>query len=531
MEFLRNHEPEGTAYRIAVHIHLAAESAPADISAAIRSVLRQSREDWSLYLTSHDGQLKNMFRDSRIFLVGGAYGDRMTGLLAALQAAHHDKIDHLVPLEESSRLSCFALAAYAAQSLAASSERPMIVYGDQTEQTKFLAARNPWLKPPWDPEMFLEQDYISRSCALPVKSAITWMVNTTRPLESVFSLVLELAMLADVAVQHVPRLTVMTPAGAWRYSNTCRERAVRRYLDLCSCPATIAERQYGILSITYDVPKPEPLVSVIVPTRDHLTVLRTCIDGILSNTDYLNFEIIVVDNGSTDPETLDYLDEIRQNSKISLINWPHEFNYSKINNFAAEKAGGEFLCFLNNDVEIIDGRWLSSLIGYAARPEVGAVGAKLLYPDGTIQHAGVVVGMGNAAGHAHRGDQDNAPGYFGHSLVTRRVSGVTAACMVVKKSNFLSVRGFDEEGLAIAYNDVDLCLKLISAGLKNIYVSSAKLIHHESKSRANDMAPEQLSRYMAELSVLQQRWLVNGRRDPWFHEKLDLDREVYTTKF
>jgi GT2 family glycosyltransferase len=194
-------------------------------------------------------------------------------------------------------------------------------------------------------------------------------------------------------------------------------------------------------------------------------------------------------------------------------------------------ARGDYLCLLNNDTEVIAPEWLDEMMRQACRPQVGAVGAKLHYPDGSIQHAGVVIGMGNAAGHAHRLLRDEEPGYFAQAHIAREATAVTAACLVVEKRKFVAVGGLDEEHLAIAYNDVDLCLKLREAGWTNMYVPTARLYHHESVSRGDDFSPEHNARYRAELRVLQERWRTDVRTDPLHHPMLDRSTDQYVMAF
>lgn len=268
----------------------------------------------------------------------------------------------------------------------------------------------------------------------------------------------------------------------------------------------------------------------MVPTRDRLDLLSCCVEGVLHGTDYPDVELVIADNGSVEPATLAFFDACARDPRVKVVRWPYPYNYSAINNFAVRHTSRPYVCLLNNDIEMIDLSWLRAMMAHAIRPEVGAVGARLLYPDHSIQHAGVVIGLGNAAGHAHRGLPAGQPGYFGQALVTRAATAVTAACLVVAREKFDAVSGLDEEGLAIAYNDVDFCLKLGNAGFRNIYVAEAVLIHHESKSRGQDFAEENLARYLRELKILQQRWSTVGFCDPTHHRSLDPASETFRLK-
>jgi GT2 family glycosyltransferase len=283
--------------------------------------------------------------------------------------------------------------------------------------------------------------------------------------------------------------------------------------------------------VLWPLPENDPLVSIVIPTRDKVELLRACVESILAHTAYRNFEIIIVDNRSIEAETAVYLAQIASNDRITILTHDEEYNYSAINNRAVAVCGGEFICLLNNDTEIISEGWLGTLLRHASCEHVGAVGAKLLYGDGSIQHAGVVMGLGGAAGHAHRGLPNDQPGYFGQPHVARGASAVTAACLLVGRAKFNAIGGLDEHNLMIAFNDVDMCLKLNMAGWRTIYAPQATLFHHESRSRGQDLAPEHIDRYMRELAVLQGRWRTQEFVDPMHHPGLDRTGEQYQLGF
>ena len=266
------------------------------------------------------------------------------------------------------------------------------------------------------------------------------------------------------------------------------------------------------------VPPDAPTVSIIVPTRDRLAYLRNCIEGV-RRTNYPAFEIVVIDNESSEPETIDYLRELEL-SGVRVLEVRGAFNFSALNNLAVEHAQGELLCFLNNDVEFADPHWLALLVHQAIRPELGAVGARLLYPDRSIQHAGVVTGVGGGAAHAHRFVREDENGYFLRHWLPQKVSAVTAACLVVEKRKFLAVGGFDAEQFPVAFNDVDLCLKLNAAGWHSFYEPRATLVHHESKSRGSDRSRANRARFAGELAALKLRWGTDRERDPFHHPQL-----------
>jgi O-antigen biosynthesis protein len=344
----------------------------------------------------------------------------------------------------------------------------------------------PHFKSDWNPELFEHHDYLT-------KSAI---------------------------VRATPELARDLPLRSWAEALT--RAAIRRAAPL-HVAAVLHHRQKRPQPSIPAKPhllfkQTPPLVSVIVPTRNARPLLEACIGGV-RRTAYPNIELIVVDNGSDDPATLRYLDALAADgAQVLRIDGP--FNFSALNNYAAQHSRGELLCFLNNDVEIVDTDWLALLVRQAIRSDLGAIGARLLYPDGTIQHAGVVTGVGGGAAHAHRFEGESEYGYFSRSRLPQRVSAVTAACLVVAKDKFAAVEGFNERDFPVAFNDVDLCLKLNARGWQSFYEPRAVLIHHESKSRGSDSAIENRARFADELSALKRQWGTDRLRDPYHHPQL-----------
>lgn len=511
---------------IAVHLHVARSASPGDFARAVRSVTRQTWPHWRLLVTSQDGNVPELPDDPRISVIDGAFDSYAAGLRAALSSA---ETQYLVPLRQDCRLPRMALATYAIHLRSVSAGRFPILYGDQDEFGRLGWRRNPWFKPAWDPEMFFAQDYLSAAVAIPVTIAHELRVDEGDE-AAIYGMLLRATMRPGQKVQHLHRITASTPRDHWRRPDAGRLSLLRA--ALAGEPGTeVLAGPFGTASIRWPLPASAPLVSIIVPTRDQVALLKTCIRGLLDRTRYPNLEIVIADNDSCEPAALAFLAEISADPRVRVVTWPYPFNFSAINNFAAKAARGAYLCLLNNDIEIIDEDWLSELMRYAVRSESGAIGAKLLYPDRTIQHAGVTVGMGNAAGHAHRGLPERAAGHFAHALVAHRVIAVTAACLVARRDRFEAVGGFDEAALRIAYNDVDLCLKLHHAGFENYYVPSAVLIHHESKSRGLDMAPEHVERYRTELATLQARWGTETYCDPTHHPALNRGSEIYRAGF
>jgi GT2 family glycosyltransferase len=267
--------------------------------------------------------------------------------------------------------------------------------------------------------------------------------------------------------------------------------------------------------ILRDLPDPPPLVSVIVPTRDRADLLGACARGVLSRTDYPALELIVIDHDSREPATLALFASLRADSRVRIVPYSGPFNFSEMNNRAAAMARGELLCFLNNDIEVIRPGWLREMAAHAVLPGNGAVGAKLLYGDRRVQHCGMLVGVGAGADHLHRFAAEEDPGRDGRLALATNISAVTGACLVLRKALFEEVGGFEAEHLKVAFNDVDLCLKIRAAGYRNVSTPRALLFHHESQSRGSDEAPENRIRYEMESRWFTAKWREAMTCDPF----------------
>ncbi len=266
----------------------------------------------------------------------------------------------------------------------------------------------------------------------------------------------------------------------------------------------------------------QTLVSIIIPFKDQVSFLKKCVGSILEKTSYKNYEIVLANNGSKLEETTSYIKQMAvDNSSISICDIDIPFNFSKINNLAVEQASGEYLLFLNNDTQIISESWLETMVAELEQDKVGVVGAKLLYEDGTVQHAGVILGVGHIAGHAFRFAKDSDAGQLRRANSTQEYLAVTGACLLTKRNIFIETDKFDEEHLSVSNNDVDYCLKVHDAGYKVVYTPFAKLYHFESKSRSSDLAKSELERYKKEVNFMRQKWGDKYMSDPFFHPHLD----------
>jgi GT2 family glycosyltransferase len=269
--------------------------------------------------------------------------------------------------------------------------------------------------------------------------------------------------------------------------------------------------------LRWQAPEPAPRVSIIVPTRDAADLLRTCIDSILERTRYPGHEILIVDHQSTAPEARRYLDTLAAQPNVSIIPYTGAFNWSAMNNLAVSHAKGEVLCFLNNDTEILSPDWLSELVGHAMRPEVGAVGAKLVLRDGTLQHGGVVLGVHGVAEHAFSGLPADEAGYMMRAGLTQNLSAVTGACLVCRREVFDAVGGFEMAHRGVAFNDVDFCLRLAQSGYRVVWTPHVRICHEGSTTRGRDWAGEQRSRLDQEMAYMRERWGAQLARDPHYH--------------
>ena len=337
-------------------------------------------------------------------------------------------------------------------------------------------------------------------------------------------------------IVHLPRIlyhwrlheqSTASGAEAKPYSNSAAERAVADHLHCLGVDVSELRSTEIGLNPCFAVPAPVPRVSVIIPTRNGLDVLRPCLNSLLDRTDYPDLEVLVVDNGSDDPETLGFLDELQQAGRIRVLVDPSPFNYSALNNRAVAQASGDWICLMNNDIEVIQPHWLTQMLAYALRPGVGAVGARLLYPGRRIQHGGVLLGIGGVAGHAHHLMAHDAAGYYCRAQLPQEISAVTAACLLVSKDHYLAVGGLDAENLSVAFNDVDFCLKLVAAGLNNVYAATAVLLHHESVSRGYEDTPAKQARFAAEVAWMKERWGDRLLNDPAYNPNLTLDGEPF----
>lgn len=429
----------------------------------------------------------------------------------------------LVFLAEGHELLPGALAAMAR----VFSERPeaQALYGDALALGPQDRPLLPLLRPAFDPDFLLETDYVG-----PVFAARREAVEGAGgPGDGGADLLLRIAAREGGApVLHLPRILStwrpFAPLGPAPEAREVRLATARRALARAAQTAEVSW-EAGIVAVRRSLPEPPPLVSLIVPTRDRLDLLSTCVASLETRTDWPRREILICDNDSRDPATLAYLRAFEAAGRGRVVPWPGPFDFAGMNNRAAEEARGTVLAFVNNDVEAFRPDWLRLLCAEALRPDVGAVGAKLLDAEGRIQHGGVVLGPGGLVSHAHRFFAGDASGYLHRLRATHEVAAVTAACLVVERAKFTSVGGFDAEAFAVDFNDVDLCLRLAGAGYRTLMVPRAVLHHREAASRR--WTTDARARHEREVARLRERWGERLAADRWYHPAFDPDLGTY----
>lgn len=418
---------------------------------------------------------------------------------------------------------------------------PELLYTDEDKVTQDLMEYfQPNLKPDYNPDLLRSNNYICH-----------FLVASRRLIERVggfdsrydgaqdYDFILRCTEQAK-GICHIPRVlyhwrthpqsTADNPISK-QYAYDAGAAAIEAHLLRCGLSGCTVERKkdFGFYRVHYPV-QGEPLVSVIIPNKDEKDTLKKCLDSLLAKTEYRNFEILVVENNSETDEIFDYYREIDGRNGIHVVYWDREFNYSAINNFGAAQAKGEYLVCLNNDMEIMDGGWLSELLSHCQRPGTGLVGARLYYPDDTIQHAGIIIGIGGIAGSVFVGMKRSHTGYMHRESLQQDLSAVTAACWMVSREAFDAVGGFEEQ-LAVAFNDVDFCLRLREAGYLVVYNPYAELYHYESKTRGAEDTEEKVRRFQREIEYMRTRWItILKEGDPYYNKNLSLKKWNYSLK-
>lgn len=413
-----------------------------------------------------------------------------------------------------------------------------LVYSDEDKIDEDGRRFEPYFKPDWNPDLFLGQNYLSHLSVY--RAARVREVGGFREgFEGSQDWDLALRVTDSVAadrILHVPRVLYHWRAIAGStalqlsekgYPVEAARRALLDHFRRTGENVRLEPVAGDHWRVIHPLPEPPPLVSIVIPTRNSLEHVRLCVESILEKTDYPAYEILIVDNQSDDPATLAWFGSIASD-RVRVLSYPHRFNYSAINNSAVREARGSVVALLNNDLEVINAGWLTEMVSQACREGVGCVGAMLYYPNDVIQHAGVVLGVGGVAGHAFRDFPRGTEGVFNRARLVQDYSAVTAACLVVRKSVYEQVGGLDEVDLAVAFNDIDFCLKVRAAGFRNVWTPFAELYHHESASRGADDTPEKKTRFEREIEIMLRRWGGELTDDPAYNPNLTLERNDFT---
>jgi O-antigen biosynthesis protein len=402
-----------------------------------------------------------------------------------------------------------------------------VVYTDHDHIDVSGQRFDPWFKPSWDPDLLLAYDYISSFfvCRKSVAEAVGFLRPGFEGAE-LYDLALRVTTAtAPERISHIPAILYHRRSEDRRSEDStvnpnnstsaldaipASHRAVRDHLNSTGCPEAVlipASQMPKAIRVEWPMPKQPPLVSTIILTRDRADLLGRCLEGVLHRTDYLDLEVLIVDNGSVEPATLALFDRLtREENRVRILHHPGQFNYSALNNAAAREAQGEVLLLLNNDIDVIGSGWLREMVSHAIRPDIGVVGAKLIYGNELLQHGGVVLGPDDAV-HLHRFADRNDPGYRGQLALPRSLAAVTGACAAIRRAVYFEVGGLDEANLAVTYNDVDLCLRVGDHGYRVVWTPFAELFHLESVSRGLiEDSPVKRERALRELDYLRKNW-------------------------
>lgn len=504
---------------------------------AIDSVLGQLYENWELCIvddSSTSTEVHNILReyeekDSRI---RPSFRQENGGISACTNTAlEMASGDWIVLLDHDDLLSEHAL--YLVTDVINENPNAAIIYSDEDRIDSEGRRSAPYFKPDWDYDLFLGQNLISHLGAYR-----TDLAQKVRGFREGFEgsqdwdfALRVVEIIRESEIYHIPFILYHWREIDASFSNSSSElardaaqRLVNEHFERTNQSARAnSEGHSSFQSIKRELPLKCPHVSVIIPTKDQSGLLMTCIDGLFNRTDYEPIEIIIVDNGSSEQDALEFLENVQSNNNVRVVKDPGPFNFSRLVNNGIAGSSGEVCVLLNNDTKIINSGWLDEMVSHAIRPEVGAVGAKLYYSDNTIQHGGVILGIGGVADHAYRDEKREYPGYGHRLLLTQSLSCVTAACMAVKRDVFNEIGGLNEKDLTVAYNDVDLCIRIRQAGYKIIWTPQAELYHLESWSRGYDTDPERMSRLHDEAVYMKNRWGHILDNDPSYNPNLSLD--------
>jgi len=414
-----------------------------------------------------------------------------------------------------------------------------LIYSDEDKIDEKGERYHPHFKADWNPDLFYSCNMISHLGVY--RASIVKKIRGFREGyegSQDYDLALRfIEQIPEAHIRHIPRVlyhwraisgSVALASDEKSYPHQAARKAISSHLERKGIKATVTEGHNCFHRVIYPVPDPAPLVSLIIATRDRPELLSQTVAGLLDETDYGPIEIIIVDNLSKNTETLKYLREIQKDPRVKVIEYRDIFNFSAINNLGFRESSGEVVAIINNDIKIISPGWLKEMVSHALRPGIGVVGAKLLYPDDTVQHAGVILGVRGVAAHAHRLIPRNSPGYINRAMIIQNLSAVTGACMVTRREVFEEVGGLDEVNLAVAFNDVDFCIRVMEKGYRIVWTPYAELYHLESASRGRDDTPETAPRFKKEVDYMLEIWKDRLSYDPCYNPNLTMVDEDFS---
>ncbi|ARP84102.1 glycosyl transferase family 2 [Bordetella genomosp. 8] len=516
---------------------------PKWLVAAIESVRKQIYPDWELCIAddaSGDPRIRETLeqyraKDARIKIV---FRDRNGHISAASNSALELASGEWICLFDHDDLLSEHALFWIAEAIA-THPGAGLVYSDEDKITEKDERREPHFKPDWNYTLFLSYNLIShlgayRTAAVKALGGFRLGYEGAQDYDLALRYV---ETLRPEQIIHVPRVlyhwrihasSTAQAGDAKPYALVAGEKALNDHLGRIGVRARATLQPRGYYRVRYDLPETLPLVSLIIPTRNGESLVRQCIDSIREKTRYSNYEIILVDNGSDDPAALRYFGELARTDGVTVVRDDRPFNYSALNNQAVAMARGEFVALVNNDIEVISPDWLGEMVSLALQPGIGAVGARLLYPNNLLQHGGVILGLGGIAGHGHKHFPRNHPGYFYRAILTQEMSAVTAACLLVRRQIYQEVGGLEENKLSVAFNDVDFCIRLRQAGYRNVYAGYAELYHHESVTRGFEDTPEKKARFKAESEYMKSTWPGILAADPAYSPNLTRDYEDFS---
>ena len=512
---------------------------------AIQSVQNQLYPRWELCIVDDASTNRKVWqllqrcarRDSRIKVMRRAENGHISA--TSNDALNMAEGDFVALLDHDDELAPTALYFVA---VALNENRGLqLLYSDEDKLDARNRRSDPYFKSDWNPELLFAQNFVSHLGVY--RTDLVRRVGGFRiGFEGSQDYDLTLRCIEQIQpeqIKHLPwvlyhwRMTAGSTAShvtAKPYAQKAAGRAVQEHFDRIGIEAKVVPHYGAYLRTKYALPAKRPLVSIVIPTSDRASLLQKCLESIFEKTDYQNYEVIVLDHGSREAETLEFLLALEKRERVRVERMEGPFNYSQLNNRGVELSRGSFIALLNNDVEVLNDDWLSELVSHALRPEVGIVGARLWYPNGPMQHGGVILGAGGIASHAHVGVR-HEPGYFARPHLAQNLSAVTAACAVVRRDVYLQVGGFDEVNLPVTFNDVDFCLRLREAGYWIVWTPHAQLVHHESASRGFDDNRRKQVRFLAEIDYMKTKWGDKLQCDPFYNPNLSLGEDLFTLAF